>query len=44
LSFLYPPFSKHVPAAVADGAKVLVAGGDVSLLYSAAKALTDALG
>jgi 4-hydroxy-2-oxoheptanedioate aldolase len=42
--FLYPPFSESVPAAVADGARVLVAGGDVSLLFSAAKALTDALG
>ena len=42
--FLYPPFSESVPAAVADGARVLVAGGDVSLLFSAAKSLTDALG
>ena len=41
--FLYPPFDRSVREAVADGATVLVAGGDVSLLLSAATQVADAL-
>jgi 4-hydroxy-2-oxoheptanedioate aldolase len=41
--FLYPPFDKSVREAVADGATVLVAGGDVSLLLSAATQVANAL-
>ncbi|MCW4048831.1 MAG: aldolase/citrate lyase family protein [Candidatus Bathyarchaeota archaeon] len=41
--FLYPPFSESVKKAVDDGARVLVAGGDVSLLYSITSSMVKAL-
>jgi 4-hydroxy-2-oxoheptanedioate aldolase len=41
--FLYPPFDESVRNAVKEGSKVLVAGGDVSLLYSVTSTMVNAL-
>ena len=35
--FLYPPFEESVKRSVDEGARILVAGGDVSLLYGACR-------
>jgi 4-hydroxy-2-oxoheptanedioate aldolase len=40
--FLYPPFDESVRKAIKDGARVLVAGGDVSLLMWAAETMVKA--
>lgn len=40
--FLYPPFDESVKKAIKDGARVLVAGGDVSLLMWAAETMVKA--
>jgi hypothetical protein len=42
--FLYPPFDESVRKAIRDGARVLVAGGDVSLLMWAAETMVKAKG
>ncbi len=39
--FLYPPFEESVKRSVDEGAKILVAGGDVSLLYGACRGLAS---
>jgi 4-hydroxy-2-oxoheptanedioate aldolase len=41
--FLYPPFEESVKRSVDEGARILVAGGDVSLLYGAARGLASAV-
>ena len=40
--FLYPPFDESVKKAIGEGARVLVAGGDVSLLMWAASTMVKA--
>jgi len=40
--FLYPPFDESVKKAIEEGARVLVAGGDVSLLMWAASTMVKA--
>jgi 4-hydroxy-2-oxoheptanedioate aldolase len=40
--FLYPPFDESVRKAIKDGARVLVAGGDISLLMWAAETMVKA--
>lgn len=41
--FLYPPFEETAKRSVDEGARILVAGGDVSLLYGAARSLASAV-
>jgi len=38
--FLYPPFEESVKKSVDEGARILVAGGDVALLYQASREIT----
>ncbi|MFH0850460.1 MAG: hypothetical protein V1924_05925 [Candidatus Bathyarchaeota archaeon] len=40
--FLYPPFDESVKKAIGEGARVLVAGGNVSLLMWAASSMVKA--
>ena len=40
--FLYPPFDESVKKAIEEGARVLVAGGDVPLLMWAASTMVEA--
>lgn len=39
--FLYPPFEESVKKSVDEGARILVAGGDVALLYQVSREITD---
>ncbi len=39
--FLYPPFEESVKKSVDEGARILVAGGDVALLYQASREITN---
>lgn len=37
--FLYPPFEESVRRSIDEGARILVAGGDVALIYQASREL-----